>query len=81
MKVKKNIAISDSGFLFNPSTGDSYSLNPVGQEILKLLKDGKDDSEIITYILKGYMTDKDAIEKDLYDFKSMLVNYKLAESE
>jgi len=81
MKVKKNIAISDSGFLFNPSTGDSYSVNPIGQEILKLLKDGKDDGQVVAHILNNYMTDKDAIEKDLYDFKNMLENYKLIENE
>jgi len=81
MKVKKNIAISDSGFLFNPSTGDSYSLNPIGQEILKLLKDGNDDGQVIAHILNNYMTDQDAIEKDLYDFKNMLENYKLTENE
>jgi len=79
MKVKKNIAISDSGFLFNPSTGDSYSVNPVGQDIINLMKEGKDDNQIITYMLKNYMTDKDALEKDLYDFKAMLENYKLTE--
>jgi len=81
MIIKKNIAISDSGFLFNPSSGDSYSLNPVGQEILKLLKDGKEDEEIIDYILKNYMTDKDAVEKDLYDFKNVLENYKLTKND
>ncbi|PHS65829.1 MAG: HPr-rel-A system PqqD family protein [Flavobacterium sp.] len=81
MNIKKNIAISDSGFLFNPSSGDSYSLNPVGQEILKLLKDDKSDEEVVAYILKNYMTDKDAVEKDLYDFKNMLENFKLTEDE
>lgn len=81
MNIKKNIAISDSGFLFNPSSGDSYSLNPVGQEILKLLKDDKSDEEVVEYILKNYMTDKDAVEKDLYDFKNMLENFKLTEDE
>ena len=35
MRLKKNIAVSDSGFVFNPTTGDSYSLNPVGKEILQ----------------------------------------------
>ncbi len=81
MAIKKNIAISDSGFLFNPSTGDSYSLNPVGQEILKLLKEGKNDEEVIEQILENYLTDRDAVEKDLYDFKNMLENYKLTDDE
>ncbi len=81
MKVKKNIAISDSGFLFNPSTGDSYSVNPIGQEIINLLKEEKNDGQITAHILKEYMIDQDAIEKDLYDFKNRLVSYKLTEKE
>ena len=81
MKVKKNIAISDSGFLFNPSTGDSYSVNPIGQEIIKLLKEGKTEGQVKAYILNSYMTDNDAVEKDIYDFKNMLETYKIIENE
>jgi len=77
MKIKKNIAVSDSGFLFNPSTGDSYSVNPVGLEMLRLLKEGKKDSLIIDYIQNNYLIARDTIEKDLYDFKNMLESYKL----
>lgn len=79
MKVKKNIAISDSGFVFNPSTGDSYSVNPIGLEILELLKDGKDDEFIISYVTQNYMVDRSGIEKDIYDFKNMLDIYKIAQ--
>jgi len=79
MKVRKNIAISDSGFLFNPSSGDSYSVNPIGQEIIQLLQEEKSEQEIMDYILKEYMIDKNTVEKDLYDFLNMLKNYKLTE--
>jgi hypothetical protein len=79
MKLKKNVALSDSGFLFNPSTGDSYSVNPIGMEMLGLIKEGKEDAEIIQIITKEYMIDNDTVEKDLYDFKIILSNYKLAE--
>ena len=41
MQINKNIAISDSGFVFNPSTGDSFSTNQVGLEIIRLLKENK----------------------------------------
>ena len=81
MKVKKNIAISESGFLFNPSSGDSYSVNPIGQEILKLLKEGREDEQVIAHVLNNYMIDRIAVEKDLYDFVSMLRTYKLIENE
>ncbi|MBL1232453.1 MAG: PqqD family protein [Vicingaceae bacterium] len=79
MKVRKNVAISDSGFLFNPSSGDSYSVNPIGQEIIQMLQEEKSELEILDYILKEYMIDKNTVEKDLYDFLNMLKNYKLTE--
>jgi len=77
MKIKKNIAVSDTGFLFNPSTGDSYSVNPIGLEMLNLLKEDKADSLIVDYIQNNYRIARDTIEKDLYDFKNMLESYKL----
>ncbi len=79
MRILKNIALSDTGFLFNPSTGDSYSVNEIGQEIINLFQEGKDDEEIIEIILENYRIDKSSVEKDLYDFKNMLLAYKLAE--
>lgn len=79
LKVKKNIAISDSGFLFNPLSGDSYSVNPSGLHIIRLLKEGKAQDEIIDLILKEFKTDKSTVEKDLYDFSILLETYKLTE--
>jgi len=81
MKVRTNLAISDSGFLFDPATGDSYSLNPIGLEILKLLKGGKQQEEIIPYILETYQVDIASAEKDYYDFVRMLQQYQLVESD
>lgn len=79
MKIKKNIAISDSGFLFNPSTGDSYSANPIAQAVIQALQSGKSDEEICKGIVDEYRIDMATVEKDLYDFKNMLKNYKLTE--
>jgi hypothetical protein len=46
MKLKKNIATSESGFVFNPSSGDSFSLNIIGAEILLQMKESKSSDEI-----------------------------------
>jgi hypothetical protein len=81
MKIKKNIALSDSGFIFNPSSGDSFSTNPIGVEILKLLKEGKSTEEISKSILNSYQVDETTIEKDLYDFFKMLEKYKLTDQD
>ncbi len=77
MKIRKNIAVSDSGFLFNPLTGDSFSVNPIGQSIISSFQEKKSDDEIIETILSEYRIDKNTVEKDLNDFKRMLENYKL----
>ncbi len=72
MKINKNIAISESGFIFNPGTGDSFSTNPIGAEIIQLLKDDKKPSEIIKVISSKYQIDGPSFEKDLEDFYSQL---------
>jgi len=79
MRIRKNIALSDSGFLFNPSTGDSYSVNEIGKKIISLLQEDKSDDEIIKLVVDEYMIDKNAFEKDLYDYKNMLKTFKLTE--
>lgn len=81
MKVKRNVALSDSGFLFNPSTGDSFSINPIGQEIFKMLKDDRSADEIKSHILTTYNTDEVTFEKDFYDFTNMLRRYKLIDDD
>ena len=81
MKLKKNIALSDSGFIFNPSTGDSFSTNPIGMEIVKMMKDGRSTDEVKSHILKTYLTDDVAFEKDLYDFINMLTKMNLIDAD
>lgn len=79
MKIKKNVAISESGFIFNPTTGDSFSTNPIGLEIIRMLKDENSKDEIRKAILLKYNTDESTFEKDYYDFVMMLQNNQVAE--
>jgi hypothetical protein len=72
MRLRKNIAVSDSGFIFNPSTGDSFSTNPIGLEIIQMLKEQKNKEEIRKTILQNYQVDEATFEKDFYDFVNML---------
>lgn len=81
MKIKTNIATSDSGFVFNPSTGESYSLNPIASEILGLAKAGKQKDEIISVILNKYHVDIATLEKDFSDFEGMLNHFRLIDNE
>lgn len=77
MPLKKNIAISDSGFIFDPLTGNSFSTNPIGLEIIEQLKQNKSVAEIKNNLLEQYDVVSIAIEKDLDDFLQQLAKHKL----
>ncbi|MEJ2006481.1 MAG: PqqD family protein [Cyclobacteriaceae bacterium] len=72
MKLKSNIALSESGFIFNPATGDSYSANPAGRRILELMKSGADHKQIISTLASEFDVEKYQLEQDLDDFLSLL---------
>ncbi|MEN8228440.1 MAG: PqqD family protein [Bacteroidota bacterium] len=77
MRIKKNIAISDTGFVFNPTTGDSYSINQVGREILSYLGENKSKDEIVSLMTSEYDIDAPSFEKYYFDFLSMLRQFEL----
>lgn len=79
VKIKRSVALSDSGFVFDASTGDSYSLNPVGQEIMALIKSGKTDSEITAYMTEKFDVDAATFERYFYDFKVTLKQMQIIE--
>ncbi len=81
MKVKKNIAISESGFVFDPSSGESYSLNPIGTEILEYLKKNMSFEEISPLILEKYDVDQITFERYYFDFVNSLQQFNLISNE
>lgn len=79
MRIRKNIAVSDEGFLFNPATGDSFSTNGIGSEIINLLKQDKSTHEIIDEISGNYDVDRMLLERDLDEFTALLKDYSILE--
>lgn len=77
MKLKKNIATSESGLIFNPGTGDSFSINQTGTEILSKLRDDTNMEEIISSFIEKYDIDSLQLEKDIDDFLTLLSEYNL----
>lgn len=68
MLIKGNIALSENGFVFNPSTGDSFTLNKTGKEVLSLIKEGKSLKEITEILSMKYDVDGVTLERYLDDF-------------
>ncbi|MFN8276586.1 MAG: PqqD family protein [Chitinophagales bacterium] len=82
MTLNKNLAISDSGFLFNPTNGDSFSMNAVATDMISLLKEGKSHEQIKQVILDKYEVEKSALERDFDEFMMELRdNYLMKNDE
>jgi hypothetical protein len=79
MKLKSNIAVSESGFIFNPEIGTSFTTNSLGIAILKQLKEKTSPEEIKNSILKSYDIDAITCEKDLDDFLRIVKQFNLLE--
>ncbi|HLN52292.1 MAG TPA: PqqD family protein [Lentimicrobium sp.] len=80
MRVNPNIAISESGFLFNPSTGESFKVNGIGGRILGYLKEGMIDEEIIRQLTEEFEVDEKELSRDMLDFNILLKQYHLIEN-
>jgi hypothetical protein len=81
MKIKNNIAVSASGLVFNPDTGESFTVNPMGAEMLGYLAEGVSQQEIESKIMGKYNVDKSSFEKDFEDFVDLLKTYSLLEND
>lgn len=79
MRVRKNIATSDEGFIFNPTTGDSFSTNNIGTEIIVLMKKDMPAAEVVEIITNKYDVDKVLFERDLEDFTMQLKEFSILE--
>ncbi len=62
------LAVSDTGFIFDPATGHSYTTNEVGIRLLKLLKEGLDKDQLTSQIIAEYDVTEDEIDLDYNEF-------------
>lgn len=80
MEIKGNIALSENGFVFNPTTGDSFTLNNTGKVVLSLIKEGKSLEQITELMKNDYEVDQVTLERYLVDFiNDLRVNNLLEE--
>jgi len=73
----KTLAISDSGFIFDPSTGQTFTTNETGLDIFRMLKEEKSLKEITLFIENQYDVDEDIALRDVTQFLSQLKTYRL----
>lgn len=80
MKLKKNIATSENGFIFNPATGDSFSSNAIAADILALMKTGHSSDEVKQQLLNKYDVEPAQLNRDWEDWILQLKEANLLEA-
>lgn len=80
MKLKKNIATSENGFIFNPATGDSFSGNAMASEILLAMKNGETEAQIKEHLLQKYEVSATQLNRDWEDWIVQLKEANLLEA-
>lgn len=77
MNRLSKLAINSEGFVFDPTTGDSFTLNPTGLFIVNKLREGKNTDEIAELLSEEFEDTPEEISKDISDFITHLNTYNL----
>jgi PqqD family protein of HPr-rel-A system len=65
----RDLALSDSGFVFDPMTGHSFTVNATGLCVLQGLKEGKTPEAIVQKLAEGFELESgEDSARDVQDF-------------
>lgn len=68
----KRLAVSESGFIFDPASGHHFTVNDTGLELLRLLLNGQRLDQILVTLGEEYNAEPRVIERDVLEFVSAL---------
>jgi len=71
------LAINEEGFIFDPATGESFTVNSTGLFILQELKENKSTEEIVVALSKEFEDAPETTERDVIDFVAHLKTHRL----
>lgn len=72
--VLMRLALSDNGFVFDPVTGNSFTVNGTGLSILKRLQHETDLDRIVASLCAEFDVEPLAAERDVIEFANLLRN-------
>lgn len=71
----QKLAVSQTGFIFDPQSGRSFSVNPTGLRTLELLKEGMGSSETAEILADEYNVPVEVAEGSVESFLLQLGRY------
>jgi hypothetical protein len=69
----KDLAISETGFIFDPMSGATFTANAAAVCIIHALREGRRRGEIIARLKNAFSTDHADLDSDLGEFIRLLV--------
>lgn len=71
----QQLAISESGFIFDPSSGHNFTVNETGLSILRLLQKDNELEPLLKNLKKQYDVPTRELERDVLEFAGLLRDY------
>lgn len=71
-ELLQDLAVSDKGFVFDPHTGATFTTNPTGLTILRLMQEGADRATIVTGLEEAFDIRGDDLSRDVDEFVATL---------
>lgn len=68
----RRLAVSESGFVFDPVKGNSYTVNETGLALLRLMQQGLDAEAIRTDLCANYEIAEHDAAREVLDFAAQL---------
>jgi hypothetical protein len=68
----RRLAISESGFVFDPMSGHHFTVNETGLEILRYLQKDQNLVELLDLLGQEYSAGTRELERDVLEFAGML---------
>jgi PqqD family protein of HPr-rel-A system len=68
MSILKRLALNEEGFLFDPTTGDSFLLNASGLVLLRGVQEGLDEAHLTARLVERFAVDPEQAARDVDDF-------------
>ncbi|MEA2079323.1 MAG: PqqD family protein [Pseudomonadota bacterium] len=72
IEVMRRLAISESGFVFDPVSGHSFIANETGHEVLRLLQRDMRLDQVLDSLEQEYEASPRELERDVLEFIGIL---------
>ncbi|WP_455220626.1 PqqD family protein [Kaarinaea lacus] len=71
----QRLAISESGFVFDPASGHNFTVNETGLVILRLLQKNNQLTPLLDNLSNEYDVPRRELERDVLEFAGLLRDY------